>query len=68
MVEETRATEAWWQQRTVEDLERGLVAARQRDPEIPGEVEAILTKLAELGHERHSASTRPRRAARRETR
>jgi len=58
----------WFARREVEDLERGLVAARERVPQIEGEVEAVLEKLAALGHGQKAAAKRPRTTRKRETR
>lgn len=58
----------WFAQREIEDLERGLVAARNRIPKIEGEEEAVLAKLAALGHEQETATKRPRNLRKRETR
>lgn len=60
-----KAREEWFKQREIEDLERGLVAARLRDPKIDGEEEAVLEKLAALGVDKSqkTAAKRPRAAA-----
>ena len=64
------AREEWFRQREIEDLERGLVAARLREPKIDGEEEAVLEKLAAFGveHKQKTAAKRPRAAAKKETR